>query len=58
MKSLIKILGLFFFSVSIFNSCEKEDNGPQKLIVKLGAQSNTTIGAFYSIDLNKIYKDY
>jgi len=37
-------------------SCKKDDNNEtNKLIVKMGAQSNTTIGAFYSPGENKVY---
>jgi hypothetical protein len=56
MKSLIRIFALVLFSLFLLNSCEKEEETAQKLIAKLGAQSNATFGAFYSIDRNKTYK--
>lgn len=55
MKSLIRIFALVLFSFFLLNSCEKEEETAQKLIATLGAQSNATYGAFYSIDLNKTY---
>ena len=36
-------------------SCSKDDdNEPTKIIVTMGAQSNATIGSFYSIGQNKV----
>ncbi len=55
MRSTFKLLLLCFSAVFIMASCKKDDNTPSKLIVKLGAQSNTSIGAFYSLGLKKVY---
>jgi len=53
-----------FFSAAVvitalavtFAGCKKDDDPvPQKNIVKLGAQSNATIGAFYSVETNMVY---
>ncbi|RPH31242.1 MAG: hypothetical protein EHM93_14315 [Bacteroidales bacterium] len=55
MKSITKILLLCFTATLIVASCKKDDNGPDKIIVKLGAQSNATIGSFYSLGENKVY---
>jgi hypothetical protein len=54
MKSTLRIFLLCLTAVFIIASCKKDDND-SKLIVKMGAQSNTTIGAFYSIGMNKVY---
>jgi co-chaperonin GroES (HSP10) len=55
MKSTLKLLLLSLTAALILTSCEKDENSPKKIIVKMGAQSNTTIGAFYSIGQNKVY---
>jgi len=56
MKSILKITGISLLVLIIFASCKKDDNNEtKKLIVKLGAQSNTTVGAFYSFGENKVY---
>jgi len=55
MKSTLKFLILSLIAVFIIASCEKDDNEAKKVIVKMGAQSNTTIGSFYSIGQNKVY---
>lgn len=56
MKSISKILLICLASTLIITSCKKDDdNGTKKLIVKMGAQSNTTIGSFYSLGQNKVY---
>jgi len=56
MKSILKIVGVSLLILLTFASCKKDDNNEtKKLIVKLGAQSNTTIGAFYSFGENKVY---
>lgn len=55
MKTIFNVFFLFVTVSLISISCEKEENEPSKLIVKMGAQSNTTIGAFYSIGQNKVY---
>lgn len=51
----LKLLLVALAAIFVMGSCSKDDNEPSKLIVKLGAQSNTTIGAFYSISENKVY---
>lgn len=55
MKSISRILILCLSAMVIMASCKKDDNGPDKIIVKLGAQSNTTIGSFYSFGENQVY---
>ncbi len=55
MKSTLKIFLLCFTAAIIMSSCKKDDNEPSKIIVKMGAQSNATIGSFYSIGQNKVY---
>jgi hypothetical protein len=56
MKSkFFKFLLMSFIALLAFASCKKDDNTPSKIIVKMGAQSNTTAGAFYSIGQNKVY---
>lgn len=56
MKSdLLKYLFLTCLTAGIFVSCEKDDEKSDKIIVKLGAQSNTSIGAFYSVGEDKVY---
>jgi len=56
MKSISKILLICFAATLIITSCKKDDdNETKKLIVKMGAQSNTTIGSFYSLGANKVY---
>lgn len=50
-----KFLMMSLVALFVFASCKKDDDKPSKIIVKMGAQSNTTIGAFYSIDQNKVY---
>jgi len=56
MKSISKILLLCLTAIFILSSCKKDENNePKKLIVIMGAQSNTTIGSFYSLGENKVY---
>lgn len=55
MKKTLKTLLICFATFLIISSCKKNDNEPQKLIAKMGAQSNTTTGSFYSIGQNKVY---
>ncbi|HAM98131.1 MAG TPA: hypothetical protein DCQ26_05935 [Marinilabiliales bacterium] len=55
MKTIIKVLFFCLPALLLVSSCEKEDNSPDKLIVTMGAQANTTIGAFYSIGQNKVF---
>lgn len=55
MKSITKVLLLCLSAIFIITSCKDENNEPKKLIVKMGAQSNTTIGSFYSLGTNKVY---
>ncbi len=56
MKSSVKVLLLSLGAVFFMASCSKDDdNGPDKVIVTMGAQSNTTIGGFYSTGQNKVY---
>ncbi len=55
MKTLLKALLFLLPTLFLITSCEKEENEPEKLIVKMGAQSNTSIGAFYSIGQDKVY---
>lgn len=55
MKASLKLLLLAVFALFVMASCSKDDNDPKKIIVKMGAQSNTTIGAFCSIGQNKVY---
>ncbi len=56
MKSKIfKFLLMSVAALFIMASCKKDDNTPSKIIVKMGAQSTTTFGAFYSIGQNKVY---
>lgn len=51
-----KLLLLALLAIFTLGSCDKDDNNePKKYIVKIGAQSNSTIGAFYSISENKVY---
>ncbi|HSA04649.1 MAG TPA: hypothetical protein P5145_03550, partial [Tenuifilaceae bacterium] len=53
--NFLKLMLLALVAMFTFASCEKDDNEPSKWIVKLGAQSNTSIGAFYSISEKKVY---
>lgn len=56
MKSSVKVLFLSLAALVIMASCKKDDsNEPQKVFVTMGAQSNTTIGSFYSTGQNKVY---
>jgi len=56
MKSISKILLFCFVTTIIMSSCKKDENNePKKIIVKMGAQSNPTIGSFYSLGANKVY---
>lgn len=50
-----KLMLLALVATFTFASCEKDDNESSKWIVKIGAQSNTSIGAFYSISEKKVY---
>ncbi|HPD95751.1 MAG: hypothetical protein H6537_02930 [Bacteroidales bacterium] len=51
-----KFFLLALLAVFTLGSCsDDDDNGSSKLIVTLGAQSNTSIGSFYSISENKVY---
>lgn len=50
-----KLLLLALLAIFTLGSCEKDDNDSDKIIVKLGAQDNTSIGAFYSVSENKVY---
>ncbi|KAB2872066.1 MAG: hypothetical protein F9K37_01460 [Bacteroidales bacterium] len=53
--NFLKLMLLALVAMFTFASCEKDDNEPSKWIVKIGAQSNTSIGAFYSLSEKKIY---
>ena len=56
MKTLSSRLLIALMAIFMLYSCsEKNDSEQQKLIVKIGAQSNTSLGAFYSFDENKVY---
>ncbi|SDB92766.1 hypothetical protein [Williamwhitmania taraxaci] len=56
MNSNLKVLLLALSAVFIMASCSKDDdNEPAKIIVTMGAQSNTTIGGFYSTGQNKVF---
>lgn len=55
MKSTLKMLIICLTALTFISSCKKDENKPSKLIVKMGAQSNTTIGSFYSFGANKVY---
>ncbi len=55
MKSFTKIILLCFTASLIIASCKKDDNEIEKIIVKMGAQSNATIGGYYSLGENKVY---
>lgn len=51
-----KLMILALLAIFTFASCDKDDdNNSSKWIVKLGAQSNTTVGAFYSLSEDKVY---
>lgn len=50
-----KLMLLALVAMFTFASCEKDDSESSKWIVKLGAQSNTSIGAFYSLSEKKVY---
>jgi len=50
-----KLMLLALVAMFTFASCEKDDSESSKWIVKLGAQSNTSIGAFYSLSDKKVY---
>jgi len=55
MKSTFKFLILSLTAVVIITSCKKDDNESKKIIVKMGAQTNATIGSFYSLSKNKVF---
>lgn len=56
MKKLIYLLLVAFIATTTFVSCEDEEETKSPFTtVKMGAQSNTTIGAFYSIGMNTVY---
>ncbi|MGE0088349.1 MAG: hypothetical protein AB7S50_02610 [Bacteroidales bacterium] len=56
MKKTIYLLLFAFIATTTFVSCEDEEETKSPFItVKMGAQSNTTIGAFYSIEMNSVY---
>jgi hypothetical protein len=55
MKSSLKLLIICIAALTFNSSCKKDDNQPSKLIVKMGAQTNSTIGSFYSLTENKVY---
>ncbi len=54
-KKLFSVAALSLLLAFGFSGCKDDDNEPQKNIVKLGAQSNATIGAFYSVSEKKVY---
>lgn len=58
MKTItLNLILLFAAAMLVFTSCKKdEDNEPAKNIVTLGAQANTTHGAFLSVSEKKVYK--
>ena len=55
MKSNLKLLIPCLTALIFISSCKKDDNEPSKIIVKMGAQSNTTIGSCYSFGQNIVY---
>lgn len=54
-KNLFSAAALSLLLAFGFTGCKDDNDEPQKNIVKLGAQSNTTIGAFYSVTEKKVY---
>ena len=56
MKKLIYLLFVAFVATTAFVSCEDEEETKSPFTtVKMGAQSNATIGAFYSIGMKNVY---
>jgi hypothetical protein len=53
--NLTKLLMLAILATFAFAACDDDDNEPSKLIIKMGAQTNTSVGGFYSISENKVY---
>ncbi|MGE0077292.1 MAG: hypothetical protein AB7S48_05455 [Bacteroidales bacterium] len=50
-----KLLMLALVAVFALGSCSDDDDNDSKWVVTLGAQSNETIGAFYSLSEKKVY---
>jgi len=56
MKKLVYLMLFAFIAATVFLSCEEdEETSSPFTTVKMGAQSNITIGAFYSIGMKKVY---
>jgi hypothetical protein len=56
MKKAVFFLMVAVMSTSLFfQACNDEEETPGVITVKIGAQTNTTIGGFYSVSENKVY---
>jgi len=56
MKKLSYLLLFAFIASTLFISCDEDEAEKSPFVkVKIGAQDNTTIGSFYSINDNKVY---
>lgn len=56
MKLNLKLLLLGVFAIFVMASCKKDDND-SKLIIKMGAQGNTTAGSFFAFPKNVYIQD-
>ncbi len=54
-KFLTIVAVLTALNVSFTGCKEDKDDAPQKNIAKLGAQTNTTVGAFFSVETKMVY---